>query len=144
MRILGWIVLAAFLGDGLLSAASDFMPSLLPASNVVTGVAMLLAMVSLVLAIIGRPRPRVAFFLFPAFYVVTVAIGVAVGFQLMQQMGVAQMQQVEITPTLMMEKLPWFRPVLYFMHFMHLVIACYTLFVFAREPQPENLTSTAG
>lgn len=138
MRLLGWIVLAAFLCDGLLSAASDFVPGLLSASNAVTSIAMLLAVVALILAIIGQPRPRAAFFLVPAFYGVAMVLGIVVSILLVQKIGIERMQQVEITPQLMIDEFPWFRPLLYSMHLIHLIIAGYALHLFSREQQRET------
>jgi hypothetical protein len=139
VRILGWIILAVFLADALASGATDLAPSLLTATHAITGVSMLLSVVSLMLAIIGRPKPRAPFFLVPAFYALAIAAGVAVTVLLIQKIGMAGLRKADVTPELLAREFPWFQSVTYAIHLLHLVAACWALLAFAREQQREAL-----
>lgn len=111
MKTLGWIFLAGYAVDAVLSLTSLFVPGALPASNAIGVVMLLFAVLVFVLALTGKLAPKKLFIARCAYYLLMLVLSVVVMTLLVNKLGPDALQSEQVSPQFLRQHLEWFGPV---------------------------------
>jgi hypothetical protein len=145
MKALGRIFLIVYALDAVLGLVASFVWDLETASNGVSCVVLIFAVVVLILACLKRVRPQVVFLVLSGYYLLMSAFGMLLGFALVSKLGPQAAQQPELmTLKSLGEQFGWYWPVHWVLMGVWLLVSAYGLLNLGKVAGPEVAAPAEG
>jgi hypothetical protein len=141
MKTFGWIYIVAYCIDALGSLVAILTPRMEGVSNIISTLVALLSIVVLILAYMGKLKPRKIFLIMSGFYMAMLGVGIVIAVLLAAKLGPSVASQ-EITLAFLREQFAWYNPVQWIIIIIWLLVSAYGIQAYRKVEWPTEQEAT--